>query len=180
MRVRLARIEDAPALADIHVRSWQSGYKGLVDDSYLDSMSVDAYTSKWTDWLSGDMKALVAEEDEKPAGFSSFGPLRTPIPGSGRVPLYTSELYALYIHPDLWGRGTGRALVVQTADCLKNEGHNSMVLWVVKKNKRAIGLYKKMGGQACAKKKIKIGERMLDESAIGWRDINVILKANQI
>jgi hypothetical protein len=34
--VRVARPDDAAAVAGVHVRSWQQGYRGLLPDDFLD------------------------------------------------------------------------------------------------------------------------------------------------
>ncbi len=38
MRVRPATIDDARSIAELHIRSWQWAYKGLIPDSYLESL----------------------------------------------------------------------------------------------------------------------------------------------
>ncbi len=38
MRIRLATIDDARSIAELHIRSWQWAYKGLIPDSYLESL----------------------------------------------------------------------------------------------------------------------------------------------
>src|SRR5687767_3602644 len=41
MKIRPALPSDARAIADVHVRTWQSTYRGIVPDAYLDALSVD-------------------------------------------------------------------------------------------------------------------------------------------
>ena len=67
MNIRPATVEDAPALAQVHVTSWRETYRGLVPDAYLDSLSVPERTERWRGRLSGaDPGAftLVAEDDD--------------------------------------------------------------------------------------------------------------------
>jgi hypothetical protein len=46
--IREASIEDAAAIADLHVRSWQAAYRGIVPDVILDGLSVEARRNFWT------------------------------------------------------------------------------------------------------------------------------------
>jgi hypothetical protein len=36
MDIRPARMQDAPEIAVVHVRSWQDAYRGLLPQAYLD------------------------------------------------------------------------------------------------------------------------------------------------
>lgn len=42
--VRKATSEDAPAIAKIHVETWQSVYRGQMPDSLLDNLSIQKLT----------------------------------------------------------------------------------------------------------------------------------------
>lgn len=47
VELRVATVEDANAVATVHVRSWQSAYRGLIPDAYLDALSVERRTAVW-------------------------------------------------------------------------------------------------------------------------------------
>lgn len=159
-------------LASIHVESWKAGYKGLVPDSYLDQLSVEDYKAKWQLWLKELAQGYVAEVDGHAVGFVSFGKIRTRLPSDkGIIPLYSGEIYALYLRPDYWRRGVGSQLLKAAFTALKEERHNGAALWVLKDNKRACAFYEAHGGQRVAKKKQEIGGRYLNESAFGWRNL---------
>jgi GNAT superfamily N-acetyltransferase len=57
----------------------------------------------------------------------------------------TGELYALYVHPDAWGRGYGDALHATALDHLWAEGFSAAVLWVLEGNHRARRFYADRG-----------------------------------
>ena len=40
-RIRKITKSDANDVAVVHVRSWQSAYRGIISDSFLDSMSIE-------------------------------------------------------------------------------------------------------------------------------------------
>jgi ribosomal protein S18 acetylase RimI-like enzyme len=171
--IRPAAPADAEILAHLHVQGWRDSYAGLVDQSYLDSLSESDRAEKWREWLrdSHGPVLLAFDAEKNPAGFVNFGKLRTPLPGQSAIrPLYTGEIYAIYILAAYWRRGLGRALMRQAAEGLAAMKHKSLCLWVLDGNERAIGFYKALGGQRCGKKQIEIGGRMRTELCFGWRD----------
>lgn len=173
MMIRPAVPDDANILARIHVAGWQASYGGLVDQKFLDSLDVNEREKNWIDWMKqGDTSVLIADDSAgKPMGFISFGRLRTPPPGGSPIrPLYTAEVYAIYLLPESWGQGVGRGLMAAAAVALKDRKHKSLCLWVLEGNKRAIAFYRALGGQKCGSKIVEIGGRNLPEIAFGWRD----------
>jgi len=176
--IRTAKESDIPALAHIHVEGWKDSYGGLVDQAFLDDLTEEKRATDWGKWLKdGVMQTLVAEnESGMPCGFISFGKLRTPIPGGSPIrPLYTAEIYAIYILNDYQRRGLGQQLMHTAALTLKEMKHKSLCLWVLEKNLRAAGFYKKHGGQRCGKKDIEVGGTKVKEVAFGWRDTRILI-----
>jgi GNAT superfamily N-acetyltransferase len=173
LNIRPATVDDIPGLARIHVAGWRAAYAGLVDRAYLDSLSEDEKAAQWRQWFEGGATAtLVACDDAgKGTGFVSFGRLKTPPPGMSPIrPLYSAEIYAIYLLPDIWRQGVGRALLKEAAIALKAQKHKSLCLWVMDKNDRANAFYKALGGQRIGRKQVEVGGKMLPEAAYGWRD----------
>lgn len=175
--IRSADDNDIPALAHIHVEGWKAGYKNIVDQDFLNTLNVDDRAKDWKSWMdAGEVPTIIAEIDGKPVGFSIYGGLRTPPPGTSSIrPLYTGELYALYVLPDHWGQGIGTALMKSAVNIMRENKHKSMCLWVVDKNERAKNLYEKLGGQRIGKKQVEIGPSKVKEICYGWRDTSIIL-----
>ncbi|MFN2539049.1 MAG: N-acetyltransferase family protein [Mycobacteriales bacterium] len=127
MSVRSATVEDALAVETVRIRGWQAAYRGIVPDSFLDSLVID--TQRRARLMgSADVTTLVAGDDEV-VGMAVYGPARD---DDGVV-----ELYALYVDPSAWRTGVGAALL---AAC---EGVT--VLWVLADNERAQAFYKRYG-----------------------------------
>ncbi|MBU0799864.1 MAG: GNAT family N-acetyltransferase [Alphaproteobacteria bacterium] len=176
--LRPATIDDAAALAHIHVAGWRASYEGLVDAAFLDSLDENARAQNWRDWLAtGQTHALIAfAADNTPAGFISYGNLRTPPPGMSQIrPLYTAEIYAIYLLPAFWRQKLGSQLMAAAATDLRTRKHKSLCLWVMEGNKRAVSFYKKKGGQKCGTKQVEVGGKTLPEIAYGWRDSTPLL-----
>lgn len=76
--VRPAVVADAPGMADVHVRSWQETYRGLVPDRVLDSLDFAARRERWwrtaiTEGAEGTTDVAVAERDGEIIGIASAG-----------------------------------------------------------------------------------------------------------
>jgi len=126
-RFRKANIQDSPGLAYVHVHSWRTTYKGIVSENYLQSLSIEEREQKWVQILSGTHHTYVGElDDGKIIGFVSFGKER-----SGE---YEGELYAIYLLEEYQGKGIGKELLEIAATGLKEQGYNSMWIWVLKEN----------------------------------------------
>ncbi|VXB37124.1 GNAT family N-acetyltransferase [Nocardioides sp. AX2bis] len=142
--VRRAEPDDAAGIARVHVRGWQVGYRGLLPDAVLDSLSVAERTVGWRERLThpdpGGAATSVAVVADQVLGFSSVGPSRDP----DAAPL-TGELWALYVDPDRWRRGTGRALDAAAVEGLARTGTTTATLWVLSTNTRARAFYERQG-----------------------------------
>jgi hypothetical protein len=57
MIIRDAELRDARGIAEVHVRSWQAAYVGIVPDEDLARLSVDQREQFWTQILSKDERA---------------------------------------------------------------------------------------------------------------------------
>ena len=138
--VRWAGVEDAPAIATIHVQSWQVAYRGLVDQEYLDGLEPADRLPRWRQGLAEyvwpDRGTLVAEQDGAVVGFAHLS--------TGDE----AELHAIYVRPDAWGTGAGRALMAAAETRLAEAGCHDVVLWVLATNERARRFYAKAGWHA--------------------------------
>ena len=175
--IRLATEQDIPTIARLHIEGWKAAYGGLVDQAYLDSLSVDQRINDWTGWMgSGESTTLIAEKAGQPAGFVTYGRTKTPPPGSSNIrPTHGSEIYALYLLPGFWRQGIGAALLRQAAANLRENKQKTLCLWVLDGNGRAKSFYEKMGGQRIGKKMIEIGPSQLKEICYGWRDTSELV-----
>jgi ribosomal protein S18 acetylase RimI-like enzyme len=52
---------------------------------------------------------------------------------------------AIYVHPGMWGRGFGKALLLAALARLRSGGSAEVVLWAIEENGHAIGFYERLG-----------------------------------
>lgn len=174
--IRQATQDDIPTIAALHIEGWKGAYGGIVDQAYLDGLTVEKRIADWTGWMgAGESEVFLAEDEGMPAGFIVTGRTKTPPPGSSPIrPTHSGEIYALYLHPDYWRKGIGTMLLKHGARVLKDRKHSTMCLWVLDANSRARSFYEKMGGQKLGGKMIEIGPSTLKEVCYGWRDTSAL------
>jgi L-amino acid N-acyltransferase YncA len=107
-KVRKANAEDASGIALVHMRLWQVAYRGHMPDEFLDSLDAEKRTNMWRELTQNpDKMVFVAEDSENNVvGFSALGPSRDPDADPN-----TAEVSAIYVHPEKWEKGIGRALL---------------------------------------------------------------------
>lgn len=162
--IRSATIGDAVAIAQVHVESWRTTYRGIVPDEYLAGLDEVLRVKLWREWLSGETAVLVAEHASGVVGFAHAGRIREP------VETCDAELYSLYLLRDAQRRGVGSALLKAMAAVLTERGFKSMAVWVLERNP-ARGFYEKNGGRLAASKVIDIGGAKLMEIVYWWPEL---------
>lgn len=140
--VRAARLEDAAAMARMHMRSWRETYRGVMPDRVLDDPGlVPARERFWIAVLSDERfrasRAAVAERDGAIIGVALAGP------ATDAAASAATHLYVLYVLAAEHGRGVGAALL----DAVVAPGE-AATLWVADPNPRAQAFYRKHGFEA--------------------------------
>jgi GNAT superfamily N-acetyltransferase len=145
MAVRPAGVDDAARIAEIHVRSWQVAYQGLMPQDYLDGLDPAQRLAtrierlETADWSCGGC-FVVTGVDGQLAGFADTGRTRD-ADVSDRV----GEIRAIYLVPDAWGQGLGRELMSAALDHLTTCSYEQVALWVLDTNARARRFYEMAG-----------------------------------
>jgi ribosomal protein S18 acetylase RimI-like enzyme len=141
MNITPANLEDAPGIAAVHVRSWQEAYAGILKAEFLDSLSVERRAEQWRDILQKqESHTVVARKPEGVAGFVSYGHWREESAAES-----LGEIWALYVHPEEWGKGLGRALLTLAVRELRSSGRHPVSLWVLTENIRGVRFYRAFG-----------------------------------
>ncbi|WP_406447189.1 GNAT family N-acetyltransferase [Streptomyces sp. NBC_01613] len=140
---------DCERVAEIRVQGWRSAYRGMIPQSYLDGLGVAEDTERRrTRFLEsqesgGTVLNLIAVQDGEVIGWACHGPYR-----EGEVRTGDVELYAIYVDPDRFGAGAGRALIEESIRRCGAAGHERMYLWVLEENARARRFYERSGFRA--------------------------------
>ncbi len=128
--IREARPHEAGALAAIQRDASLAALADIFPPE-LYPYPLDDVTRRWEESLAdGGVTVLVAEENGTAAG----------VAGCRR-----EWLDGLYVLPQWWGRGVGRALHDEVLDRLRAEGCGRCHLWVLEDNGRARTFYERLG-----------------------------------
>jgi ribosomal protein S18 acetylase RimI-like enzyme len=141
--VRPAVAGDEAAIAGLHVRASQAGFRGLLPDAYLDRLpeQTEQRREMWRRLVGGadaGHRVWVAERDGELVGFCDTAP-------APNLPPDTAVLNTIYVDPELVGTGVGTALMRRAAADLRERGYRAVVLWVQDANVRARRFYEKGG-----------------------------------
>ncbi|MFF9126414.1 GNAT family N-acetyltransferase [Streptomyces sp. NPDC014889] len=147
LTVRAMTEADVPAVSAIRVTGWQAAYAGIVPQSFLDGMTVEADMRQRRRHFEGSTKGtsntsdLVAVDARgRVVGWACLG--RS---GGGGTRTAVGELYALYVQPSLVGAGIGRTLLDAVHAQARAHGVSLMLLWVLTGNTRARRFYDRAG-----------------------------------
>jgi len=168
--LRPARIDDALAMAHVHVDTWRTTYVGTVPDEHLANLSYERCQAGWIEHLSNPQSEectfVVETQSGQIVALASGGPLRDALAG------FDGELYVIYVLKSFQGMGYGRLLITEVARDLASRGYHSLVIWVLKDNP-ACRFYERLGGRAVAEKVVGIGGKQLMDVAYAWADLAV-------
>ena len=142
-QVRQAQADDLDRIAQIHVTSWQTAYRGMIPDACLDALRVEDRKRLWQQFVgNAESPVFVSGSASGPAGFCHVMRSRDADTPSA------AELVAIYVDPSQTRSGMGHALVTAAMNFAQAENYPAMTLWVLKLNQPARCFYESMGFQA--------------------------------
>jgi ribosomal protein S18 acetylase RimI-like enzyme len=168
MNIAPATREHASGIAKVHIRSWQAAYAGILDQAFLDQLSVEDRALRWEDILQKqESKTLVALRDDSVVGFISYGHWR-----HEQASPEQGEIWALYAEPQSWSQGVGRALMAQALLELRALGYVEVSLWVIGRNERGVNFYKSCGFSHVegSETQFELGGRQVEEICLRLRN----------
>jgi len=138
---RSAREDDIESIAEIKVWGWQTAYRGIVDEDYLDAMSAQELSARLKAYPLASF--LLSEKNGDVVGFCRIS--ESSLAGGA------TEIREIYIRPDMKRQGIGTKLFEYTVKELNRRGYKTMRLGVFKENAGARRFYEKMGGRIMGK-----------------------------
>jgi len=179
MHIRIAILDDAPALARVIVDTGRAAHKGQVPDEVLLKPALpEAYAESERNWRrslqeiadGGNPQARIfVSEDDTGAvvGLAMGGPPKQELlPNSG-------EVYVLYVRQDHQGRGHGRRLVQAVAEHLAQAGMSALLIGCLATNTPSRRFYEALGGRVVAERVFDHDGVLLPEVVYGWEELPV-------
>ena len=136
MVIRKAAEDEAKQIAEIIVEDWQTAYRGIIDDDYLDSLDIE---QRCQIELKRYQKYTIAVEDDKVLG-CAWNEETSEEPAD-------CEIIALYVRFSRRKSGIGKALMLHSMDSFRRSGKKSMIIWCLEENYESRKFYEKMGGK---------------------------------
>lgn len=128
--VRVAWADDAPAIAELQLRTWRAAYADVVPAEALPT-DVDAAAASWRAALTrpGDARnrVLVALERNRVVGFAITSPAADP----DCDPVADAELAELTVDPGERGKGHGSRLLQAAVETMQADRFVRAVLWAM-------------------------------------------------
>lgn len=137
MEIRRLKSSDSRSeLSRIYEESWKYAYRGIIPQSYLDSIP----SGHWADAVDREGRySLILLDQGQMIGTSSFGKSRfSELSDWG-------EIVSIYLLPAYMGKGFGGSLLNAVLGELVQMGFSSFFLWVLEENARARRFYEREG-----------------------------------
>lgn len=144
IHLRAATLDDAPAIARLHLASWRRAYRDLAPREVFEAMDEALRLKRWTATLTqplAQQAVVVAQRDGRLAGMG----MATPPSQAGFGA--RGEIGSLYIDPSFQRLGLGRRLMSVLAGQISAWGYGGVALGVVVGNEPAIAFYEALGGR---------------------------------
>jgi L-amino acid N-acyltransferase YncA len=175
MTLRPARVEDAAAIARVHIRSWREAFSPMLTAEQIAAKDLDeaSQTSIWTKRLNdeeGKSRFTFVAEEASILAYITGCESREAFEG------YDAELHQIYILQEAQRKGLGRELVTLQARTFVEQGYHSMLVWVMTQNP-AVAFYRDaLGGQFLEERPILEVNGSLKEAAFGWPSLEVLAR----
>ena len=154
---RDAVVADIPALAELHVTTWNATYRTTRGPT------IATRTWQWTKVFANEHRRdfVLALEDRtgRLIGFTWGKPHDGEFPG---------ELSKIYLRWEYHGLGLGRRIMAETARRFVDRGIHSFILFAELSNP-TLSFFDRMGGERL------LNDRGLFDGAYAWRDVRTLL-----
>ncbi len=161
VRVRRARIADAPALAGIFKESWRTTYRGIIPHNHLENMIRRRGTARWRSSIRAGEMVLILEYDGKLVGYATCGSARSRGACKG-------EIFEIYLLADYQGLGFGEYLFEACRFRLDERRLRGLIVWALAANVAATNFYWQLGGRPLVSAYERIGGARLEKIAFTW------------
>jgi D-alanyl-D-alanine dipeptidase len=165
-QIRKSQSKDAEAAARVHTASWKTTYRGIVQQAFLDGLSVESRLASAQRRVSnpdGNCYVAIEEDSNQLMGFVEVGPCREKnVDADG-------EMYAIYLYEEFQGLGAGTLLFDAGVTALKEKGFSRMMVSVLESNETSRRFYEARGGNWIGADHVDIEGRRYPTSTYLWQ-----------
>lgn len=159
IKIRNILGKDIESVVDIQISGWQTAYKGIISDKYLNSLNKDELILKRKNDYQQD-GYIVAEINEEIVGFCRYVDNNSYTSNMEEI---DCEIVALYVKPNFKYKGIGTKMFLYVVKEFKRKKKTKMIIWCLKDNEPSKKFYTKMGGEIIGEKIALIGDENYTE-----------------
>jgi GNAT superfamily N-acetyltransferase len=144
LRVRAATEADAEAIVQLTAAGWRAAYPGIVPAELIEKLPIEGWRHDIGAGLrspEGDAFTRIAELDGEITGYCYVAAPGREEPERSTI----AELVAVYVAPEHWRRGAGRALLESAEEKARLPGYTELILWSFEENRGALAFYRALG-----------------------------------
>lgn len=178
--IRPATLKDDAAIATVHLSSWQAHFSQFLSEDLIALKNLDEAREleKWQGRLGKEEGktrwTFLAIQEGAAVAYVTGGEDTSDTSG------YDTELYQIYLLPEVQQQGLGKRLVSVLAKQLAVKGFQALLVWVMTAN-HAIKFYRDgLGGKDInlIRTILEAKDTDLREAAYGWPDLRQLIREN--
>jgi ribosomal protein S18 acetylase RimI-like enzyme len=160
--IRRAIPGDAEQIAAVHDEARREAYRGIIPGGELERLIARRGPDWWRRAVAHGSRLLVFSLRGKIGGYVSYGRNRATSMD------FDGEIFELYLTPEYQGMGFGARLFRAGRHDLASNGLNTMLVWTLSDNARAIEFYRRRGGVEVRRASEHFGGQKLGRTAFGF------------
>jgi len=143
IQYRRPRVDEAEALAALHVQCWREAYVDYVPSELMATFTAEKRLPHWRAAIPNTQKfVLGAFDSDIPVGFTISG-----LSSEKYIEDQDGNLETIYVAASHYRQGIGRELICRAAQDWLQNGGKSMTVGVLAKNIRARSFYESLGAK---------------------------------
>lgn len=148
IKILLAKPADAPDMAEIISRSWETAYKDIIPAENIKKQNDTRLSLFQRIITETNDSQYIIQADGKTVGIMSVA-----LPQREKTEIFDDigidesfyELHGIYLHPDVYRQGIGTQAMSFAEKKALSVGKSNMILWVFAENIGGIRFYEKCG-----------------------------------
>lgn len=172
--IREARISDAGGMGKVNVASWQTSYRGIINERFLQQLTVESKKKKWEMIIQADDSTILVavDTDDHVVGYITIS-TKESVASTG-----TDQVTALYLLKDWQGKGIGKAMLLEAFKRFLELSIYTVQVEVLAENNSRF-FYERLGAELVEKKDIQIAGDVLELFVYEWEDISRIYECKK-
>lgn len=171
MIIRQANLNDAEDIAQVHVDSWRTTYKGIIPQEFLNNLSYKHRSNLWQTNIQRDHSYVLVVEND----FGEIVGFADTWKRENNTEALSGDLTSIYILEEYQGKGIGKSLLKELFKHFKILGYEKVFVDVLEANNTRY-FYEHYGATKVKTIEIKLGDKVLNESIYLWENIDEVIK----